>query len=463
MTHESSRRIFLKSSALAGVVFGAAPRSLMRSVFAAEGARRGKTFVVVFQRGACDALNTVIPYADPAYRKARPSIAIPPPKAGDASTAIDLDGHFGLHPALADLGPLYRNGSLGIVHAVGSPDTSRSHFDCQDFMESGTPGLKSTADGWMNRSAGVMPKTDSRFRSVALTQTLPRVLRGSSPAVALARIDDFHVREDLAAGEGGEMMGPGRRRNGPGPRSGRPRAEAPSQGAMDAENARKAGDSRASASAFEKLYADAAKDMLGNAGRETFEAIEALKVADPSKYAPRLGVTYPRGRLGDSLKQMAQLIKADLGVELAFVDIGGWDHHTAEGGSTGQLANLLRQFGGSLSAFNADLGDRMNDVVVMTMTEFGRTVRENGNRGTDHGHGSVSFLMGGPVKGGRVYGSFPSLADENLYEGRDLPVNTDFRDVVGEVLTRHAGITNLKPVFPNYEVKPKAFVGALRG
>jgi uncharacterized protein (DUF1501 family) len=464
MTHESPRRIFLKSSALAGVVFGAAPRSLMRSVFAAEGNRRGKTFVVVFQRGACDALNTVIPYADPAYRKARPNIAIAPPKDGDAATAIDLDGHFGLHPALADLGPLYRNGSLGIIHAVGSPDISRSHFDCQDFMESGTPGLKSTADGWMNRSAGAMPKTESKFRSVALTQTLPRVLRGTSPAVALARIDDFQVRDDLAAAEAGGMGPGGRRRNGPngpGSRADRPRTEAAPQGAMGSETAPPTkGDS--SASAFEKLYADAAKDMLGNAGRETFEAIEALKVADPSKYAPRAGVSYPRGRLGDSLKQMAQLIKADLGVELAFVDIGGWDHHTAEGGATGQLANLLRQFGGSLGAFNADLGDRMNDVVVMTMTEFGRTVRENGNRGTDHGHGSVSFLMGGPVKGGRVYGSFPSLSEENLYEGRDLPVNTDFRDVVGEVLTKHVGITNLRPVFPNYEVKPKAFVGALR-
>lgn len=432
MTLHSSRRIFLKSSALAGVVFGAAPRSLMRSVFAAEGSGgRRKTFVVVFQRGACDGLNTVIPYGDPGYRKSRPSIFIPSPKDGDASTAIDLDGHFGLHPALADLAPLYRNGSLGIVHAVGSPDTSRSHFDSQDFMESGTPGVKSTSDGWLNRFSGALPRTDSKFRSVALTQTLPRVLRGASPAVALARIDDFHVREDIAASEGGGM-------------------------------AAKKASADSSAAAFEKLYADAAKDMLGNAGRETFEAIEALKVADPSKYAPRTGVFYPRGRLGDSLKQMAQLIKADLGVELAFVDIGGWDHHTAEGASTGQLANLLRQLGGSLSAFSGDLGDRMSDVVVMTMTEFGRTVRENGNRGTDHGHGSVSFVMGGPVRGGKVYGRFPQLAEENLYEGRDLPVTTDFRDLVGEVLTRHMGISNLGPVFPGYRIDPRSFVGALR-
>ena len=447
MTLNTSRRIFLKSSALAGVVFGAAPRSLMRSVFAAEGSARRKTFVVVFQRGACDGLNTVVPYGDSQYRKARPSIFIPAPKQGDPAAALDLDGHFGLHPALADLEPLYRSGSLGIVHAVGSPDTSRSHFDCQDFMESGTPGIKSTSDGWMNRCSGSLPRTDSKFRSVALTQTLPRVLRGASPAVALARIDDFQVREDIAMSEG---MGRARR--------GR-------RGDMaDGTNGSMRGQSGtdSSAAAFEKLYEDAARDMLGNAGRETFEAIEALKVADPRKYAPRAGVSYPRGRLGESLKQMAQLIKADLGVELAFVDIGGWDHHTAEGASTGQLANLLRQFGGALGAFHRDLDERMNDVVVLTMTEFGRTVRENGNRGTDHGHGSVSFVMGGPVKGGRVHGRFPKLSEENLYEGRDLPVTTDFRDLVGEVLVRHMGLSALKAVFPNYEIKPSAFVGALR-
>lgn len=448
MTLNSSRRIFLKSSALAGVVFGAAPRSLMRSVFAAGGKNGLKTFVVVFQRGACDGLNTVIPYGDSGYRKARPSIGIPPPKAGDAATAIDLDGHFGLHPALSDLAPLYKSGRLGIVHSVGSPDTSRSHFDCQDFMESGTPGVKSTSDGWMNRFAGVLPQTDSKFRSVALTQTLPRVLRGASPSVALARIDDFHVREDIAMSEGSGMARPGR-------------WSAMEGRAGGDRTAKKPGDD-SSAAAFEKLYADAAKDMLGNAGRETFEAIEALKVADPAKYSPRAGVSYPRGRLGDSLKQMAQLLKADLGVELAFVDIGGWDHHTAEGASTGQLANLLRQLGGSLSAFNNDLGDRMSDVVVLTMTEFGRTVRENGNRGTDHGHGSVSFVMGGPVKGGRVHGRFPKLSEENLYEGRDLPVTTDFRDLTSEVLVRHMGVSDLKRVFPDYAVKPSSFVGALR-
>ena len=162
------------------------------------------------------------------------------------------------------------------------------------------------------------------------------------------------------------------------------------------------------------------------------------------------------------MKQMAQLIKADLGVELAFVDVGGWDHHTAEGAATGQLANLLRQLGSSMAAFHRDLGDSMNDVVVMTMTEFGRTVRENGNRGTDHGHGGVSFVLGGPVRGGRVLGRFPKLSEENLFEGRDLPVTTDFRDLTGEILARHMGLTDLKTVFPGYEIKPASFPGILK-
>ncbi len=454
MSLNSSRRVFLKSSALAGLVFGSAPRSLMRSVYASgvgSGTKR-KTLVVIFQRGACDGLNTVIPYADPGYAKGRPSIAIPAPGGGRVGTALDLDGHFGLHPALDDLLPLYKEGQLGIVHAIGSPDLTRSHFDAQDFMESGTPGIKSTPDGWMNRCSGSLAKNESKFRAVALTHSLPRILRGSSKAVALARLDDFQVKEDIEMSEG-RGMGGGRR--------GRRRPDRPGAATMAEGDPKTAGTPGESSTAFEKLYADAAHDMLGNAGRETFEAIEALKVADPAKYQPRAGASYPRGRLGDSMKQMAQLIKADLGVELAFVDVGGWDHHTAEGASTGQLANLLRQLGSSMAAFHRDLDDRMNDVVVMTMTEFGRTVRENGNRGTDHGHGGVSFVLGGPVAGGRVYGRFPKLSEENLFEGRDLPVTTDFRDLTGEVLARHMGLTDLRAVFPGYEIKPKAFPGVL--
>ncbi len=453
MSLNSSRRVFLKSSALAGLVFGSAPRSLMRSVYASGSGTKRKTMVVIFQRGACDGLNTVIPYADPGYAKGRPSIAIPAPGGGRVGTALDLDGHFGLHPALDDLLPLYKEGQLGIVHAIGSPDLTRSHFDAQDFMESGTPGIKSTPDGWMNRCSGSLAKSESKFRAAALTQSLPRILRGSSKAVALARLDDFEVREDIEMSEG-RPMGAGRR--------GRRRPDRLGASTMAEGDPKATGTPGESSTAFEKLYADAANDMLGNAGRETFEAIEALKVADPAKYQPRAGASYPRGRLGDSMKQMAQLIKADLGVELAFVDVGGWDHHTAEGAATGQLANLLRQLGASMAAFHRDLGDSMNDVVVMTMTEFGRTVRENGNRGTDHGHGGVSFVLGGPVRGGRVLGRFPKLSEENLFEGRDLPVTTDFRDLTAEILVRHMGLPDLKAVFPNHETSSKAFPGALR-
>jgi uncharacterized protein (DUF1501 family) len=435
MTPTSSRRVFLKSSALAAVTFGALPRPLLRAAYAATTGRR-KTTVVVFQRGACDGLNTVAPYADEAYRRARPSLALAAP--GREGGVLDLDGHFGLHPALADLHPLYRDGALAVVHAVGSPDSTRSHFDAQDFMESGTPGVKSTHDGWMNRACSRLTPADSRFRSVALTQSLPRILRGSAPAIALARIDDFQVREDIAASAGG-MAGSGRRR--------RPRGEGDPAGRMSA--GAPSSDAGA-ANALEKMYADAAKDLVGNSGRETFDAVEALKHADPSKYRPRAGVAYPRNRLGDGLRQIAQLIQADLGVELAFIDVGGWDHHTAQGAATGQLATLLRQLGGSLAAFHKDLGERMSDVVVVTMTEFGRTVRENGNRGTDHGHASVSFVLGGSVKGGAVHGRWPGLREDQLYEGRDLAVTTDFRDMCGEILARHNGVADLRPVFPGH-------------
>lgn len=434
----STRRIFLKSSALAAVTFGAVPRSLLRAVYAEQTAQKNKTLVVLFQRGACDGLNTVIPYADDLYRKARPSLAIAAPGNGREGVALDLNSYFGLHPSLADLHPLYKEGSLAVIHAVGSPDTTRSHFDAQDFMESGTPGVKSTTDGWLNRAASTLPKAESKFRSVALTQTLPRVLRGSAPAVALARIDDFRVHEDIAMSEGESPRGIARRRQA---RRMEGEGQAP----------RAASRSGREEQALEKLYADAAKDLVGNSGRETFDAIDSLRAADPSKYEPRAGVAYPRGRLGDSLRQMAQLIKANLGVELAFVDIGGWDHHTAEGAATGQLSSLLRQLGGSLAAFHRDLGDRMNDVVIMTMTEFGRTVRENGTRGTDHGHGSVSFVLGGSVAGGKVHGAWPGLTADKLYEGRDLSVTTDFRDVVSEILTKHVGVRDLAAVFPRFK------------
>lgn len=411
-----SRRFFLKSSGLGLVSYGAAPRFLVRAAHADEGARRRKTVVVVFQRGACDGLNTVIPYGEAAYRSLRPNIAVPGPRGGSKDAALDLDGFFGLHPALEPLLPLWREGSLAAVQAVGSPDATRSHFDAQDFMESGTPGAKSTEDGWMNRCLQAQADREATpFRGVALTPTMPRALSGRAPSVALADIRDFAVRPAAGAGV---------------------------------------------ARGFEDMYAGAVQDVLHGTGKETFEAIHFLKRTDAARYTPASGALYPRGRYAESLKQLAQLLKADVGVELAFTEMGGWDHHAAEGGVQGQLAARLREFGQALSAFHRDLGDRMQDVVVVTLTEFGRTARENGNRGTDHGHASVSFVLGGPVKGGKVWGRWPGLATHELFEGRDLAVTTDFRDLLGEVLTRHLAIQDLKSVFPGHE--PAPYPGVIR-
>ena len=413
-----TRRFFLKSSGLAFVSFGLAPRALVRSVYAAEGGRRNKTLVVVFQRGACDGLNAVVPYGESAYRKLRPTIAIPAPRGGSRDAALDLDGHFGLHPALEPLLAPFEDGSLAVVHAVGSPDGTRSHFDAQDFMESGTPGRKSTEDGWMNRHLQCTPDpAASPFRAVSLTPTLPRSLAGPAPAVAMASIGRFALRR-----AGGAAVARG----------------------------------------FEDMYAGAVRDVLHGTGQETFEAIEFLKKTDPARYAPSAGASYPRGPYGDSLKQIAQLVKADVGVELAFTEVGGWDHHAAEGGVQGQLAARLRELSQSLAAFQRDLGERMHDVVLVTLTEFGRTVRENGNRGTDHGHASVSFVMGGGVRGGRVHGRWPGLSPDRLYEGRDLALTTDFRDLLGELLARHLGARDLGAVFPGHEATAARFPGVMR-
>jgi uncharacterized protein (DUF1501 family) len=209
------------------------------------------------------------------------------------------------------------------------------------------------------------------------------------------------------------------------------------------------------------MYSQSGDTVLHSTGRETFEAVKMLKAADPGRYTPARGANYPRGRFGDSLRQLAQLIKADLGVEVAFADIGGWDHHVNEGSVQGQLANVLRDFSQSIAAFWTDLGDLGEDTVLVTMSEFGRTARENGNRGTDHGHANVMFVVGGPVRGGRVYGQWPGLEQSQLYEGRDLALTTDFRSVLGEGVYRHLGNKDLATVFPGFENDPRRFLRLL--
>ncbi len=405
----TSRRVFLKGSAFAIFGVGSIPAWLSRSVYAAEGAaRRKKILVAIFQRGAVDGLNMVVPFGEPRYYDLRPAIAIPKPD-GTAQSAVDLDGFFGLHPSLAPLKPMFDARQLAIVDAVGSPDPTRSHFDAQDYMESGTPGLKATTDGWMNRALPKASGPVSPVRAISLGANLPRALRGRNDAVAVNNLNDFQVRDPHGA------------------------------------------------AGFESMYESTLDTMLHGTGQETFRAVKTMQAIQKQAYTPANGAKYPNGGFGNSLRQIARLIKADVGLEVAFADIGGWDTHVNEVGpqpAVGQLANNLAQFGQSLAAFYQDLGDRMEDVVVVTMSEFGRTARENGNRGTDHGHANVMFVMGGGVQGGKVHGEWPGLADEQLYEGRDLALTTDFRDVLGELVAKHLGNPNLTAVFPGYS-QPK--------
>jgi uncharacterized protein (DUF1501 family) len=407
-----TRRIFLRNSALTIVGTTAIPSFLTRAALGAvDPQTRNKRLVVIFQRGAADGLNIVVPHGEPQYYAMRPSINIP------RKAVLDLDGFFGLHPALASFQPLWQQRHLAIVHAAGSPDPTRSHFDAQDFMESGTPGVKVTDDGWLNRSLRAMPPPSqkSAFRAIALGPSLPRILGGTEPAVALNNINDFSI-------------------------GGRNSKGSPA------------------ANAFEAMYDHSVDSVLHGTGEETFDAVKMLKAADPAKYTPARGANYPKGRFGDSLRQLAQLIKADLGVQVAFADIGGWDHHVNEGSTEGQIANVLSEFSQSIAAFWTDLGDLGEDTVVVTMSEFGRTARENGNRGTDHGHANVMFVLGGPVKGGRVYGRWPGLDQSQLYEGRDLALTTDFRQVIGEAVARHMGNQNLANVFPGFDNQPGKFL-----
>jgi uncharacterized protein (DUF1501 family) len=410
-----TRRTFVKSGACALVALAGPPRFLIRVAAAAEPGRR-RVLVAVFQRGAVDGISMVVPHGDPAYYAARSSIALARPTRAQSEGALELDGFFALHPSLAPLKGIWDAGGLAIVHACGSTDVTRSHFDAQDYMEAGTPGVKSTPDGWLNRALKGRPATASPFCAVAMGPALPRSLRGDAPAVAMSRITDF----DLAAEP---ERGPTRR-------------------------------------GFEALYERSVRDLLYGTGRDTFEAVKLLKTASPAQVPPANGAQYPRGAFGESLKQIAQLIKADIGLEVAFADMGGWDTHAGQGNERGQLALRFQEFGAALAAFHRDLGDRMADVVVLTMSEFGRTVRENGNRGTDHGHGTAMLVMGGRVRGGKVYGRWPGLGPEQLFEGRDLAVTTDFRTLFSEVASRQLGLTSTAGLFPGFR-PPAALLGVM--
>jgi uncharacterized protein (DUF1501 family) len=416
------RRVFVKSGALALVTMGLSPSFLRRTAFGMElfNAPKGKVLICLFQRGAADALSIVVPHGEKAYYAMRPSINIPQPSRSSPGAAIDLDGFFGLHPALAPFKPLYDRGLLAPVHAVGSPSTTRSHFDAQDYMETGTPDVKGTTDGWLNRYLAVKGTCDecnlakTPFRAVSLTPQTPRILEGPSATVAMNSLDEFSVR---ATGSSAERL--------------------------------------------EALYRTGSADLVHGTGAEMFDAVKMLRAANPQKYLPQNGADYPRSQFGLRLLQIAQLIKANVGLEIAFADVGGWDTHVNQGSSTGQLAQRLDDFSKSIAALVTDLGDRMDDVVILTMSEFGRMARENGNRGTDHGHAGALFVIGGHVKGGKVHGKWPGLEQEQLYEGRDLALTTDFRSVFAEVVSHHLGARALDRVFPGFAASPRDFLGVV--
>jgi uncharacterized protein (DUF1501 family) len=413
----TDRRWFLRTAGLTIGVLGAAPAWLARA--AEQGSPRRKILIAIFQRGAADGMNIVVPFFEKRYYQLRPGIAIPAPSGsavpaptnaavpgliassgllfgGNPATSIDLDGRFALHPQLQALKPLWDTGALAIVHAAGSPDSSRSHFDAQEFMESGMASQK-THDGWLNRALPASA-SHSPLRGVALGTQLPLSLRGNHAAVAVNDLSKFQMKNQEAA-------------------------------AM-----------------FESMYASSTDGGLKAQGHSTFEAVRMIDAVLRQPYQPVGGAQYV-GDFGRKMRQLAQLIKADVGVEVALAEMDGWDHHTNE---NGQLPGLLNELGSSLAAFSRDMGSRMADVVIVTMTEFGRTAAESG-QGTDHGHGSVMMVLGGTVNGGKVYGRWPGLEPEQLFEGRDLAVTTDYRDVLGELVRDHLG-GKPEAVFPGFTV-----------
>ena len=394
-----SRRDFVKRGLRAAAAAVGVP-GLARAALA--GGPPGKRLVVVFLRGAIDGLNVVVPHGDPGYYALRPSIAVP------RDQVLDLDGCFGLHPALASLAPLYRGGHLALVHAAGSPDPTRSHFDAQDYMESGTPGVKSTPDGWLDRCGRRVGCGAAPLCAVSAGSTVPRILAGPGGSFAL----------------------------GTGTRGGRDAREE---------------------QAVRAMYERSLDAPLREEARQAFLASARLGALEGAGAPPPGG----GGALGQALPRLARLLRADPGIRLAFADAGGWDHHVNEGGAEGQLANRLRELAGALERFWEGLGDAAGETVLVALSEFGRTARENGSRGTDHGHGNVMLVLGGPVRGGAVYGRWPGLAPEQLHEGRDLAVTTDFRLVLAEVVDRHLGCDRVDAVFPGYAPGPAGYLGLL--
>lgn len=410
----ASRRGFIKAGGLAvfGISVGGVPSFVARAANSRKSIglyKKNKILVCIFQRGAMDGLMAVTPFTDEYLKAARPTLFMSAAKS-DATPLIDLDGRFGMHPSMTAFEPLFRDKRLAIVHGMGSPNNTRSHFDAQDYMESGTPFNKGTSSGWLNRATGLLGHDATPFRAVSLTSSMPRCFYGDNPSVSISNLQDFAIQ--LKGNPIGANM---------------------------------------AAKSFEELYDQTSSALLNKTGKESFDAVKLLQKTDVKNYQPANNAVYPNSPLGNSLKQVAQLIKMDVGLEVAFAESGGWDTHFNQGAVTGIFSRNVLDLSSSIAAFWTDMGTYQDDVTVMTMTEFGRTVKQNGTGGTDHGRASCNFILGNNVKGGIVHGDVKTLAVENLEDGRDLAVTTDFRSVFSEVADRHLKINNDTVLFPDWK------------
>ena len=404
----------------------------------------GDALVVVFLRGGADGLNIVIPHADDHYHRYRPTLALARPNdktADPKARALDLDGFFGLHPSLAPLLPLYHSGQMGIVHAIGSGDKTRSHFEAMATMERGIASDTGAASGWLARHlVTTADPNDSPLRAVAITDTMPDSLRGATSATSLTSLADYKLNVP-------EVGGRGKREEG---RGGSQHPTFNTQHPIPR--------SEALTETLRGLYAtpdkSQAPDALQSAGQETLLAMDAIRQLDPAHYKPAIGVTYPTNDLGNGLRQAACLLKGNIGLEIACLDMGGWDTHVAQGRDTGFQPARLSELGRALAAFHADLGPATQHVTTIVMTEFGRRAAENSGLGTDHGRASCMFLLGGGVVGGKVHGQWPGLAEAQLEnaggEQGDLRVTTDYRDVLAEIVSLRLRNPRLSEVFPEY-------------
>lgn len=411
----TSRRGFIKAGGLAifSIGFGGLPNFILKAAASSKlnaPFSRKKVLVNIFQRGAMDGLMAVTPFNDTFLKAARPTLFMSAATAGNNNPLIDLDGTFGMHPAMRAFESVFLDKRLAIVHGIGSPNTTRSHFDAQDYMESGTPFKKGTTSGWLNRAVGLLGHDAvTPFQAVSMTSAMPRSFYGNNPTVSVSNLQDFGIRL---------------------------------QGNQSGANA--------AAKNFEDLYDQTSSNLLKDTGKESFEAVKMLQKIDLKNYVAANNAIYPNSALGNALKQIAQLIKMDVGLEVAFAESNGWDTHFNQGTGNGIFSRNVADLSNSIMAFWTDLSAYQDEVTVMTMTEFGRTVKQNGTGGTDHGRASCNFILGNDVIGGKVYGNVQPMAIENLEDGRDLAVTTDFRSVFSEVADSHLKLKNDQLLFPDW-------------